>query len=88
MSCEEFVNIDGPHKRKIIPKHVGVTSSSEISLENEFARTSEMYTIGNWYGGSQWQHNYLFLNRNLYSKTKESFSMEGYLFQFKILAKT
>ena len=55
MSCEEFVNIDGPFKRKMFPKH-GVTSSGGIGRENEFARTSETYAIGNWYGGSQWQH--------------------------------
>ena len=56
MSGERFINIVGPYKRKMFPKHVGVTSSSEIRRENEFARTNETYVIGNLYGGSQWQH--------------------------------
>ena len=56
MSSEGFINIVGPYRRKMFPKHVGMTSSSEILRENEFARTSETYAGGNLYGGSQWQH--------------------------------
>ena len=55
MSGEGFINIVGPYK-KMFPKHVGVTSSSEIRRGNEFARNSETYVIGNLYRGSQWQH--------------------------------